>query len=82
MATQRSLQKNAIVVIHAFQEKQNAIVVIHAFQEKQNARDVAYADSMIQQNAHVVKSATPVRKVVKSALNAMSMMNVLANFEQ
>jgi hypothetical protein len=66
MATQRTLQKRAVVVMNAVQEMQTA-------------RDVAYADSMIQQNAHVVQSATPVWKVVGSALNAMSMMNVLAN---
>ena len=66
MATRRILQKRAVVVMNASQEMQTA-------------RDVAYADSMIQQNAHVVQSATPVRKVVESALNAMSMMNVLAN---
>ena len=65
MATRRILQKRAVVVMNAFQEMQTA-------------RDVAYADSMIQQNAHVVQSATPVRKVVESVKNAMSMMNVLA----
>ena len=65
MATRRILQKRAVVVMNAGQKMQTA-------------RDVAYADSMIQQNAHVVQSATPVRKVVESALNAMSMMNVLA----
>ena len=52
---------------------------MNAIQEIQTARDVAYAVSMIQQNAHVVQSATPVRKVVESVRNAMSMMNVLAN---
>jgi ABC-type phosphate/phosphonate transport system ATPase subunit len=65
MATRRILQKRAVVVMNAGQKMQTA-------------RDVAYAVSMIQQNAHVVQSATPVRKVVESALNAMSMMNVLA----
>ena len=52
---------------------------MNAVQEMQTARDVAYADSMIRQNALVVKSATPVRKIVESVRNAMSMMNVLAN---
>ena len=66
MATQRTLLKCAVVVMNAIQEIQTA-------------RDVAYAVSMIQQNAHVVQSATPVRKVVESVRNAMSMMNVLAN---
>jgi hypothetical protein len=68
MATRRILQKRAVVVMNASQEMQTA-------------RDVAYADSMIQQNAVVVQSAKPVQNIVESVQNAMSM-NVLANFKQ
>ena len=49
---------------------------MNACQEMPTARDVAYADSMIQKNALVVKFATPVQKVVESVRSAMSM-NVL-----
>jgi hypothetical protein len=65
METRRTLQKHANVVLNVVQQMQTA-------------RDVAYADSMIRQNALVVKSAIQEQKVVENVRNAMSM-NVLAN---